>query len=133
VDTISLPTRITLHGGGYFPVTGTSSTMYVSALFNTQAGARDYVLGGAWEISASADETNPVNFYAGLWARFSNVTDAVIPYVGLDVGDFNLGLTYDVNVSALQSASQSRGGIEISLIYIKRASDGHKAVPCPKF
>ncbi len=133
VDTISLPTRITLHGGGYFPVTGTSSTMYVSALFNTQAGARDYVLGGAWEISASTDETNPVNFYAGLWGRFSNVTDAIIPYVGLDVGNFNLGLTYDVNVSALQTASQSRGGIELSLIYIKRTPDGHHEVPCPKF
>jgi hypothetical protein len=38
-----------------------------------------------------------------------------------------------VNVSSLQTASQSRGGIEISLIYIKKASDGHRAVPCPHF
>jgi hypothetical protein len=77
---------------------------------------------------------DPVNFYAGLWARFTrNTTDAVIPYVGLDYSNFNLGVTYDVNVSSLRTGSQSRGGIEISLIYIKKPSDGHKGVPCPRF
>ena len=134
VDTINVPTRYTLHGGGYFPITGSASTIYVSALFNNQAGSREYVMGGAWAVAASTDETNPVNFYAGLWGRFTNnTTDAVIPYVGLDYSDFNLGVTYDVNVSSLKTASQSRGGIEISLIYIKKPSNGRKGVPCPRF
>jgi type IX secretion system PorP/SprF family membrane protein len=134
VDTVNVPTRLTLHGGGYFPVQGSPSTIYVSALFNNQAGAREYVLGGAWAVSASQDETNPVNFYAGLWGRFTNnTTDAVIPYVGLDYSDFSLGVTYDVNVSSLKTASQSRGGIEISLIYIKKPSNGKHGVPCPRF
>jgi len=134
VDSINVPTRYTIHGGGYFPVAGTASTIYVSGLFNNQAGAREYVLGGAWAIAATQDEQNPTNFYAGLWARFSNVTDAVIPYVGLDFGSFNLGLTYDVNVSSLKTASQSRGGIELSLIYIKKPTDNtRKSVPCPRF
>jgi hypothetical protein len=43
-----------------------------------------------------------------------------------------LGATYDVNTSSLKAASQSRGGIEISLIYIKR-TPGARGVPCPKF
>jgi hypothetical protein len=38
-----------------------------------------------------------------------------------------------VNISALKTASQSQGGIEISLVYIKKASDGRKPIPCPKF
>jgi hypothetical protein len=38
-----------------------------------------------------------------------------------------------VNISPLSSASQSRGGIEISLIYIKKASDGKHGIPCPRF
>lgn len=133
-DTINVPTRLTLHGGGYFPIPGSASTIYVSGLASNQAGARQYVLGGAWEITNDNDETNPVNFYAGVWARFTNnTTDAVIPYLGLDYNNFSLGVTYDVNVSALSTASQSRGGIEISLIYIKKASDGKHGVPCPKF
>jgi len=133
IDSINVPTRYTLHTGGYFPVPGSASTIYTSGVFNYQNGARDFVLGGAWEITADPDERSPTNFYAGLWARFSNITDAVIPYVGLDFGDFNLGLTYDVNISSLKAASQSRGGIEISLIYIKKASDGRHGVPCPRF
>ena len=71
---------------------------------------------------------------AGLWGRFTNnTTDALIPYVGLDYSDFSLGITYDVNVSSLQTASQSRGGIEISLIYIKKRSNGQHGIPCPRF
>ena len=133
-DTINVPTRLTLHGGGFFPIAGSASTIYVSGLVNNQAGAREYVLGGAWQIAASTDEANPVNFYAGLWGRFTNnTTDAVIPYVGLDYSDFSLGITYDVNVSSLQTASQSRGGIEVSLIYIKKRGTGHHSIPCPRF
>lgn len=133
VDTINIPTRFTAHGGGYFNIPGSPSTIYVSGLYNHQAGAHEMVFGGAWAVNANNDMENPVNFYAGLWGRFSNVTDALIPYVGLDYSDFSLGLTYDVNVSNLKTASQSRGGIEISLIYIKKASDGRRGVPCPKF
>src|ERR1700761_3257757 len=134
VDTINIPTRLTLHGGGFFPIAGSPSTIYVSGLVNNQAGSREYVLGGAWQIAASQDENYPVNFYAGLWGRFTNnTTDALIPYVGLDYSDFSLGITYDVNVSSLQTASQSRGGIEISLIYIKKKSNGQHGIPCPRF
>ena len=134
VDTINIPTRITLHGGGFFPIEGSPSTIYVSALFNNQAGAREYVVGGAWAVAATADEQYPVNFYAGAWGRFTNnTTDAIIPYVGLDYGDFSLGVTYDVNVSSLQTASQSRGGVEISLIYIKKKGNGQHGIPCPRF
>ena len=134
VDTIYVPVRETLHGGGFFPLAGTASTIYISGLVSNQAGARQYVLGGAWSASASTDANAPVNFYAGVWARFTNnTTDALIPYVGLDYNDFSLGVTYDVNISPLSSASQSRGGIEISLIYIKKASDGKHGIPCPRF
>jgi predicted porin len=60
------------------------------------------------------------------------VNDAVIPYVGLEFGGFRLGASYDVNISSLKTASQSRGGIEISLIYINFPV-GNKGIPCPRF
>jgi type IX secretion system PorP/SprF family membrane protein len=134
VDTIDIPTRLTLHAGGYFPITGSASTIYLSGLVNNQAGSREYVFGGAWAVAATTDEENPVNFYAGIWARLTNnTTDAIIPYIGLDYNNFSLGITYDVNVSSLQTASENRGGIEVSLIYIKKPSNGRKGVPCPRF
>jgi type IX secretion system PorP/SprF family membrane protein len=134
VDNIILPSRLTIHGGGYFPSANASTTLYVSGLFSTQATAKDIVLGGALEINANHDEKSPVNFYIGSWIRFSNVTDALIPYIGLDFDSFNLGMTYDVNISGFKRATYGRGGIEISLIYIKKPSDGsHRDMQCPRF
>jgi len=133
-DNIILPTRLTVHAGGYFP-TGGATNVYLSGLFNKQATAKEFVVGGALQMNAGGDERSPVNVYFGSWARFSNVNDAIIPYVGLDYGSFNLGMTYDINVSAFKTASQGRGGIEISLIYIKKPSqeDRSRQVQCPRF
>lgn len=121
--------RFTLHGGGYLPIAD-NATLHLSALHTQQAGANETVVGGAVAFHLNQDEERPTNFYAGSWMRFG---DALIPYLGLEWGDFRLGATYDVNTSNLKTASQRRGGIEISLIYIRRPSDGRKDIPCPKF
>jgi type IX secretion system PorP/SprF family membrane protein len=132
IDTIKIHPRYTVHGGLSQPVSN-GSYLHFSGLYSNQAGANEFVLGGAWSVNVNHDTDNPTNFYAGSWVRFSNVTDAIIPYVGMEFGSFSLGITYDVNISALKTASESRGGIEISLIYIKKPSDGKKQIPCPRF
>jgi type IX secretion system PorP/SprF family membrane protein len=133
----TLHPRFTVHGGYSFPLSQSNNVNFIhlSGLYSRQANAVDAMLGGAWSYSLNAEEENttPVNLYLGVWGRFSNVTDAVIPYLGLDYGSFTLGMTYDVNVSSLKTASESQGGFEISLIYIKKPTDGRKTIPCPKF
>ena len=124
-----LDPRATFHAGGYFPV-GETTTLHLSALYSTQAQAHETVLGGAMEFAVtSEDAETPVNFYAGSWMRLG---DALIPYIGLEYGSFRFGTTYDINTSNLKTASESRGGIELSIIYITRPS-GAKGLPCPKF
>jgi hypothetical protein len=59
--------------------------------------------------------------------------DALIPYIGLEFSGMRIGASYDINTSGLKTASQSRGGMELSLIYIKRSSEGGRGIPCPKF
>jgi type IX secretion system PorP/SprF family membrane protein len=119
--------RTTFHAGGYFPV-GATGTLHLSGLYSTQAQASEALLGGALQLPV-ADGEKPTSVYFGGWARLG---DAVIPYIGLEFDDFRLGATYDVNTSSLKTASQSRGGIEISLIYVKK-SPGSRGVPCPKY
>ncbi len=120
--------RTTFHGGGYFPL-GTNSTLHISALQMFQGGASETMLGGAIQLSATPDAAKPTSFYFGSWMRFN---DAIIPYLGLEFDDFRLGFSYDYNSSSLKTASQNRGGIEISLIYIHRPSTD-RPVNCPKF
>lgn len=119
--------RTSIHGGGYFPV-GQNNTVHVSAIHSMQGKASETLFGGAYQFRLSEDY-KPTSFYVGSWMRLG---DAVIPYVGLESGSFRLGATYDVNISELKTASNSRGGIEISLIYIKKNPD-EKGINCPKF
>jgi type IX secretion system PorP/SprF family membrane protein len=120
--------RTTIHGGGYFTV-GQTSTLHLSGLYSTQGKASEALIGGAYQFLVSEQTDKPTSFYVGSWMRMN---DAVIPYVGLEFGSFRLGATYDVNISNLKSASNSRGGMEISLIYIKKDPES-TGVNCPKF
>ena len=132
---VTLPERLTIHAGGYFPSASSGLTWYVSTLYNKQATASELVFGGALEVGAGTDDNDPVNVYFGCWSRINNVADAIIPYVGLDYGKFNLGMSYDINISGFKVASQGQGGIEISLIYILKKTDGTPVheVQCPRF
>lgn len=124
-----LSPRTTFHAGGYFPVSD-MITLHLTALHTTQAKANETVVGGALQFAVGDPlAPKPVSFYAGSWMRLK---DAMIPYVGLEFSDFRLGVTYDVNTSSLKTGSNSRGGFEISLIYINRPSET-KGLPCPKF
>ncbi|MEO9021969.1 MAG: PorP/SprF family type IX secretion system membrane protein [Ginsengibacter sp.] len=124
----NIATRTTISAGGYFPVSDIL-TLHTSGIFQYQSKATETVIGGALAAAIDPLSENPSNVYGGLWYRFN---DAVIPYIGLEFSGLRVGVTYDVNVSSLKSASQSRGGMEISLIYVKRPP-GYKGIPCPKF
>lgn len=123
-----LPTRTTIHGGTYFPI-GATTTLHMSGMQMFQGGTSSTMFGAALQFNASADDVKATSLYVGTWMRFK---DAIIPYVGLEFDDFRIGASYDYNSSQLKTASQNRGGIEISLIYIRRPSSD-KIVNCPKF
>jgi hypothetical protein len=43
--------------------------------------------------------------------------DAIIPSIAMNYNKFRIGLSYDINISSLRTASKSMGGAEISIIY----------------
>jgi type IX secretion system PorP/SprF family membrane protein len=125
-----LPSRITIQAGGMLPV-GQDDAIHFSGNHSRQANATNTLIGGAYMMNMNPGQPSPTNLYLGSWIRFG---DAIIPYVGLEFGEFHVGATYDVNVSSLKPASNMRGGAEISLIYIKQPRDpNRKKLNCPKF
>lgn len=58
--------------------------------------------------------------------------DAAIFEVGLKMGQFTYRLSYDVNVSTLKPATNNRGGIEFSLIYVAKRRVPVVAPNCPR-
>lgn len=60
--------------------------------------------------------------------------DAFAPIIKLYTHQLGIGLSYDVNISKLTTASQFRGGFELSLSYIglwKRLAESLEKVACP--
>lgn len=126
--------RVTIQAGGKIPV-GSYNSFNFSTNFSTQANARNFMIGGALAYNVNNDtEINPTNLFIGAWSRFNNVSDAIIPYIGLEFNSLHLGYSYDINISSLKAASNSIGGNEISLIYIKKPVDPNtKKLNCPRF
>ncbi len=120
--------RITVHGGGSFPISDIL-TVNTSVIHQLQNKASETIFGAALALNANGDLTNPTSIYLGSWMRFN---DAIIPYIGLEFGGLRIGASYDVNISSLKAATGNRGGSEVSIIYIKRPVD-YKGIPCPRF
>ena len=125
-----LNARTTIQAGGKVPV-GTYNYIHFAANHSMQAKAHNTMAGAAYSLNVNNSEENQTNVYLGCWYRLN---DAIIPYLGLEFGEIHVGASYDVNTSSLKPASNSRGGVEISLIYIRKYTDpSMKKLNCPKF
>jgi type IX secretion system PorP/SprF family membrane protein len=82
----------------------------------SQEGNRQYLLGlkYGWGTIADGDNVSPSIFYVGCWYRYG---DALIPVVEIQHRDWHWGISYDINLSRLRTASNGRGGLELSLGY----------------
>ena len=120
--------RISIHGGGSFPLSDLL-TVHTSLIHQIQNKASETTVGAALAANLSRDAEKPSAVYLGSWVRFN---DAIVPYVGLEFGGLRIGVSYDFNISSLKAATASRGGSEFSVIFIKRPPD-YKGIPCPKF
>lgn len=125
-----LNARSTIHGGAYLPL-GENKSLHTSFIHQRQGAASETMAGASFAYNVSYDESNPLQLYAGGWYRFG---DAIIPYLGLELNGFRFGFSYDINHSTLRPASMSRGGSELSIIYIGRYKDPlRKKINCPSF
>lgn len=124
----NLSPRFTVHGGGSFPINDVLA-INTSAIFQVQNKANETLIGGALSANLNGETDKPASVYVGSWIRFK---DAIIPYVGIEVGGVRFGASYDINTSSLKAATASRGGSEFSIIYVKKAVQT-KGIPCPKF
>ena len=125
-----LAARTTIQAGGRLPV-GSYHALHIAGNHSMQAKAHNTTVGGAFAYNVNNTDENPTNFFIGAWYRFE---DAIIPYIGLEYNGLTIGASYDANTSSLKPASNTRGGMELSLVYIKRPSDPNaKKLNCPRF
>ncbi len=126
--------RWNLHVGGQLPMTDNLylqpglQVMRQRAAFETDLGAN---------IRYTNHDRNELGLRAGAWARVGNKLDkgfqmdAVTFLAMFELQRWSLGLSYDVTVSSLTRANNSRGAFELSLIYY-HPEHRRSRVKCPK-
>lgn len=125
-----LSPRTTIQAGGKIPI-GSYHAFHIAANHSIQAKAQNTTVGGTFSYNVNNTDENPTNFYIGAWYRFK---DAAIPYIGLEFNGLHIGVSYDANTSGLKAATNVRGGMELSMIYIKKPVDPNaKKLNCPRF
>lgn len=98
-----------------------------------QGGNRQVQGGVMWKHDIEQqDEDDAFSVSTGVFYRG---VDALIPVIKFDYYKVALGVTYDVNISKLTPASQSRGGLEVTLTYrnfLNIRNSSAQKVRCPQ-
>jgi type IX secretion system PorP/SprF family membrane protein len=100
----------------------------------TKQGAYTELIGGAMVTYRLDDTENPKYYLHG--GAFMRLKDALIPVAKLEMKPLAISVSYDVNMSKLSAASNTRGGFEMGLSYQKylsRDNTSREAVRCPRF
>lgn len=121
-----------VNGGLSVPVSNADRMIFYADYF-MQGGSRQGQGGLMLSHDLSQFEEEKTNISGGVFYRWN---DAFIPVVKMEYNRVGIGVTYDVNMSKLKTASQYRGGFELTLSY-KAYRDIHNSsankVKCPAF
>lgn len=115
-----LYTKLAFHGGGFIGIKNTNVVLLPSVLFLMQGPSIETNAGIMFKyiLKQQSKYTKFVKGSAISIGGHLRIGDAFIPSVLLEVANFAVGVSYDINVSSLNVASSGRGGLEISLRYI---------------
>ena len=119
-DTENQKFRYLIHGLTSFGVQGTNMAIQPSGFIAYQNGATEFNIGTHVRYTLQ-EKSRFTKFASG--AAFSlgahyRTGDAFILSALIETGSFAFGTSYDINLSGLTSATNGRGGLEISIRYI---------------
>ena len=129
-DDTRLQNRFTVHGGLRIKLT---DIIYLTPnyIFQYQDKAQEFNFGSALEFHLKGKKETTILSLGG-WYR---IQDAAIASISVDYKKLRLGASYDFNTSNLNPATNSRGGVELTLIYtgvFVKSNIGPMLVPCPR-
>lgn len=116
-----LAMRFTAHGGAMYHIKHTKTTIVPTYLYLKQGPYSELNVGAAVKYGLGMDSKyTGVNESSSIYfGGYYRMKDALIVYSRYDFKNFlSLGLSYDINLSKLKTASSGKGGLELSLLYI---------------
>ena len=131
---LNLAPRYTFHLHSSFKITNFLD-LRINGLAQFQAGASEYVPAGILRLYINQSRGKEFALDLGVIARFTpNQTDAIAPKIGFGFSRWEVSLSYDINISDFQVATNRYGGPEIHLLYhISQVKPLNSFKTCPIF
>lgn len=110
-------------------------TITPTLLYMTHTTASEMLVGGIAKHHLGENKYKLTQIFTGVSYRdgYNRNYDAAAIIIGGVVDEFQVGISYDFNISELSSATHYKGAFELSIIYIaKRTSSNLKIVPCDR-
>lgn len=109
--------KYVVHGKYLIGIPHSNLGLAPSFLFQFQGPQKELILGlmAKYYIHDDSRYTGYIrksSFGVGVYYRYA---DAIVPTVLLELGQYNVGFSYDLNISGLTAVSALRGGMEITL------------------
>lgn len=114
-----LDTRICAYFNGDFNIPNSVNALMPSLLIMRQGTSTEFLAGALFKFILGDPSTytqlkKPKALSVGGYYRYK---DAIIPTMLLQYNKYAIGISYDINVSALTPASKRNGGLEVMLRY----------------
>ena len=112
--------RLVVHGDARIDIPHTKFSVVPSALFMMQGPNMEITAGALcrYRMKNGTKITGAFSEMAISLGVSYRVSDAILPQVLFETGNFAVGFAYDVNVSTYREVSHMNGGFEISLRYV---------------
>ncbi len=126
-DNIKLNLKNNYHIGVKY-IYQTDIVLYSDAIFTNQEGSKELLIGSRVELELDEVKLIPLVYY--------RLEDAIIFGIGLEKNNIQANMSYDINTSDLNIASNNKGGFEFSLIYKwKKKKNKVETIEekCPKY
>ncbi|NVO01254.1 MAG: PorP/SprF family type IX secretion system membrane protein [Bacteroidetes bacterium] len=108
-------------------------TLIPSLVYYKQGPSQEFNFGTMGRYKVIEDGSGAIKDAAVSLGIFYRWKDAAIAILQLEVSNFAIGVSYDINTSNLKTASSNKGGIEFSLRYVY-PNPFHKAISTkPKY
>ncbi len=111
--------RFVLHGNVFYLINNTNFGIVPSFMFMQQGPAQEFDIGSKLRYALRSQHKytgeQGAAIYLGAYYRWN---DAIVALLGLELGSYAIGLSYDLNTSSLINATTGLGGFEISLRFL---------------
>lgn len=129
-EDIRLARRMSIFAKANIPITPIID-LQLAVLIQQQGAYRENIYGTNLKYHFNKTTGNEMGVYVGAWHR---IGDALAFSAGVDYLNLSVGVSYDINISPFNTATNGAGGPEISVIYtITKVKSLEEFKSCPIF